>query len=79
MPKEERSIIMKQSKTLAWLLDEEWIPKKVVKHIGMSNDDFDDMQAKLYGYESVTQMNAHNYSKDMQNKLNYGDKYKGLI
>ena len=71
--------IMKQLElNLEWLSDN-WIPKKVVKHIGMSNDAFDEMQSKLYGYESVTQMNAHNYSKDMQNKLNYGDKYKGLI
>ena len=70
---------MKNDKTLAWLLDEEWKPKSVIKHIGMSNQEFDDMQAKLYGYESVSQMNAHNYSKDMQKLMNYGDRAKGLI
>ena len=69
---------MKQSKTLAWLLDEEWKPKQVKKYIGISNEEFDEMQSKLYGYDSVSQMNAHNYSRDMQRKLNYGDKYNGL-
>jgi len=63
---------------LQWLTDE-WKPLNVKKFIGMNNQDFDELQAQLYGYESVSQMNAHNYTKDMQNVLNYGDKVKGLI
>ena len=70
---------MKQSKTLAWLLDEDWKPKQVKKFIGISNEEFDEMQSKLYGYDSVSQMNAHNYSRDMQKLMNYGDRAKGLI
>ena len=65
---------MKQSKTLAWLLDEEWIPKKVVKHIGMSNDDFDDFWSKSMGYNNINEMNKHNHKRDMNRYLTYGDK-----
>ena len=70
---------MKNDKTLAWLLDEDWKPKVIKKHIGLSNEEFDEMQSKLYGYGSVSQMNAHNYNKDMQKLMNYGDRAKGLI
>ena len=69
---------MKQLELELQWLSPEWQPKQVKKYIGISNEEFDEMQSKLYGYDSVSQMNAHNYSRDMQKKLNYGDKYNGL-
>ena len=66
---------------LEWL-SLEWIPKKVVHHssnIGMNFEEFDDFWSKSMGYNSVNEMNKHNYKRDKNRYLAYGDKYKGLI
>jgi len=69
---------MKNDKTLAWLLDEDWKPK-VERHIGMKAEEFDNWFVENMGYESIQECNQHNYNKDMQKLMNYGDRAKGLI
>ena len=58
---------------LEWLSDN-WISKNIEKHIGMSNDDFDDFWSKSMGYNNINEMNKHNYKRDMNRYLTYGDK-----
>ena len=73
---------MKHDKTLAWLLDEEWIPKEVSIHtneIGMPNEEFDDFWSKSMGYDNINDMNNHNYRRDKEIYLKYGDRTQGLI
>ena len=69
---------MKNDKTLAWLLDENWQPK-VTKHIGMKAEEFDNFWSKSMGYNSINEMNKHNYKRDKNRYLTYGDKNEGLI
>ena len=52
-------------------------PKEVKKDIGMSGKEWDEVQAKLYGYDGVTEMNKHNYLRDKNYELKYGK--KGLV
>ena len=66
---------MKNDKTLAWLLDEEWKPKQVKKFIGMSNQEFDEYEAHQYGYKSYKDMITQSNKKHQENKLRYGDMY----
>ena len=71
---------MKHDKTLAWLLDEEWIPKEVSTHsnvckIGMSHEEYDEYQAMQYGYKSYRDMITHNNKIHQEKKLSLGDRY----
>jgi len=68
---------------LDWL-DTNWTPQRVTifrgrVEDGESNERFDDLQAKSYGYDSTKHMNKHNYDRDMQRAIIYGDREKGLI
>ena len=67
---------------LEWL-DEGYVPQKVThftNHDGeMTPEQFDESQAKSYGYDSFEDMVARNFEKDNQTYLKYGDKAKGLI
>jgi len=66
---------------LEWLLDENWVPKSV-KYIcnhGVTNEEFDELQARSYGYKSVKDMNRYHYTKDKLKYLKYGDKSQGII
>ena len=61
---------------LEWL-DEEWLPEKVTHHTNkgeLTHNEFDEMQAQSYGYKSVEELDRHNYSRDKQKYLTYGDK-----
>jgi len=67
---------------LEWL-DVGWTPQRVTIFRGRveneeSKERFDDLQSKSYGYDSVKHMNKHNYDRDMQRAIIYGDKEKGL-
>jgi len=66
---------------LEWLLDENWLPKSVkhICNIGVTNEEFEERQARSYGYKSVQDMDQHNYTKDKLKYLKYGDKSQGLI
>jgi len=67
---------------LEWL-DPDFVPTSVTidtNHgLGMTNDEYDEAQAKSYGYDSVEDMNKHNADHDKQTYLTCGDKTKGLI
>ena len=73
-------------KELEWLTNPNWKPSHV-RSIGnhfkvideLSNEKFDDYQAKLMGYKSHKDMVAYNYKKDKEYYLKYGDKVGGLI
>jgi len=58
---------------LSWL-ESDWQPRKVDHHFykELSAQDFDIMQAKSYGYDSVEHLNKYNYNKDMECKITYG-------
>lgn len=67
---------------LDWLTDPNWIPVKVTyftNHGERSPEQFDEDQAKSYGYDSVEDMNKHNYTKQKSLEITYGDKKKDLI
>lgn len=67
---------------LDWLTDPNWIPKEVHHYtdkVEVTDEEFDEQQARSYGYDSVKQMNAHNLNNDRMQVIEYGDKKKGLI
>ena len=66
---------------LEWLLDDNWVPKSVkhICNIGVTSEEFDERQARSYGYTSVQECNLYNYNKDKLKYLKYGDKSQRLI
>ena len=67
---------------LDWL-EPDWIPTKVTMHCNhkqeMSPEEFDELQAKSYGYKSIKEMHQRNYTRDKLNYLRFGDRVNGLI
>jgi len=57
-----------------WLLDEEWQPKELTHHSStrMNEREYDNFQAKLYGYDNINHLNKYNHNKDMQCLASYG-------
>ena len=66
---------------LEWLTNPEWKPTsvKVFTNRGISSEEFDNWQAKNYGYKNHEDMVSHNLLKDRASYLKYGDRTKGLI
>jgi len=58
---------------LEWITNPEWIPSKVVYHTN-GDKEFDDFWSKSMGYNNINEMNKHNYKRDMNRYLTYGDK-----
>ena len=58
---------------LEWITNPEWIPSKVVYHTN-GDKDFDDCWSQSMGYDNINEMNKHNYKRDMNRYLTYGDK-----
>ena len=79
----KESILRQLELELEWLSDT-WSPKPSDVKIfrgkkEMTDEGFDNWFVENMGYESIQECNQHNYNKDMQKLMNYGDRAKGLI